>query len=199
LYGKRDYLKLAERHKRNKLLSSIALFVIALGCACLFYNGYTHSQEDYHIKPTDISILKGQLTNKAKITSNKSSKSIHIKLKEFPGFDFVVSGKYYSTVAASSYVAGVAMGDTLYIGVLSSEYHKKITEDTPLGFWDKHLNYPSIAIYSLSDSDTEYFNVSNYNNHHRQGTSNNMIWFFLATVGFFVFCGVQEVKEYMRY
>lgn len=195
--AKRSLEKQLSIYRRKKLWSSFFLFTIAVAWLCGTYYLYTHKNDT--IASSDLVLLMDEVSNTPEITKGaKGSRSIHIRLKRYSEFDFRLSGDSYRASSAGSYVANVKIGDTVYIGILNSDYRMKIAKDTTLDFWEKTVDYTTIPVYDLSDTRNSYLNVADYNIYHKEN-SEWPFWVLLCLGTACFFFGVQELKEYIRH
>ncbi len=195
--AKRSLEKQRAIYRQNKKWSSFFLFVIA--ATCLYATSYFYSHKNDAITPSDLVLLMDEVSNTPEITKGaKGSRSIDIRLKKHSEFNFRLSGDSYRASSASSYVANVKLGDTVYVGILDSDYRMKIAKDTTLSFWEKSMGYNTIPVYDLSDTSRSYLDIADYNICHKE-SSEVPFWVFLCIGTACFFFGVQEVKEYIRH
>lgn len=199
MYGQPEPQRLAQRYKRSKLVIIPILGVAAVACLYFAFYLYIHRNEDRQVAPVTLTTISGRLAAKPEITKYKRRSSIHISLQGVPQFDFVIGNDAYKSTDASAYLANVKKGDKVWLGISSSNYHTKIKEDEPLGFWQKHSHYEHIAVYSLSDCNQWYLRTENYNAQVVGKRDSFAVWAVLVLAGFFIYTTLQEVREYLKY
>lgn len=194
---KRSLEKQRAIYRRKKLWSSFFLLTISVAWLCGTYYLYTHKNDV--VTSSDLVLLMDEVSNTPEITKGaKGSRSIDIRLKKHSEFNFRLSGDSYRASSAGSYVANVKLGDTVYVGILNTDYRKKIIKDTTLSFWEKSVDYTTIPVYDLSDTSKSYLNVADYNIYHKEN-SEWPFWVLLCLGTACFFFGVHEVKEYIRH
>ncbi|POY35000.1 hypothetical protein C3K47_17230 [Solitalea longa] len=170
--------------KRNNLYYSIGSSLIG---ALLFYGAYnSYLKKDKQLSYNELSKISSVIINQPEITKgSKGSKSIKIKLKDYPNFDFDINGVAFSSTYVDDYINYVNTGDTLNVYILKDEYLKKITKEKKLNFFDKTVNYQFISVYGLTDAQKIYLSLSSYNETNQKDNEEG-IWLFLGLGIFFV-------------
>ena len=159
-----------------------------MGGLFLYAAKHFYTTKDNGIKYSDIYAITDAIINKAEIEiGSKGSRSIRIKLKSYPLFNFDIAGISYYATNSSDYVANVKIGDTLSLDILKDEYQMKLSKEIPLVFWDKSVNYSFISVYGLRDKNNTYLTVSDYNNDYKSDTP-IVIWLF-GLAGLFMLGG----------
>jgi hypothetical protein len=173
-----------KQHNRRVTYVYVIAFAI-IGIALLYGTYYTNSKIGTELTDDDLTTITDVITNKPEITKGrKGHRSIDIKLKSYPEFDFDVSGISYKATYASHYADEVKTGDSLTLQILTSEYEGKLLKTKPLGFWAKHSHYYNIDVYGLSDAKNTYLKVSNYNIE-KDDDRSFVFWFLLVLGAFF--------------
>jgi len=194
--GKQDLL--GRLHKQSKIYKIAGLTLALAAVLYLAYYSHSHLSNNVYIAPNDLTIIGDQVVNEPAISGSKTSKSIHINLNGYPQFEFTLNDSYGAT-AAKKYVNNVVVGDSIWVGVSTTEYRQKITEDMPLLFWEKHCNYKFISVYSLRDTSRQYLTLAKYNSYRQQHPPFSIAWVLLLVAAVIVVTIVQDAKEYMRY
>ncbi len=96
----------------------------------------------------------GRINNKPEIRHSKSVSCLHIKLEDYPDFEFGVY--FHSTQLEERFVAIAGRGDTVSIYVTAEEYFKKIEKTRQLDFFEKIIDYDFIPAYGLKYENTVY-------------------------------------------
>lgn len=198
-YSKPEPEQLAQRYKRSKLIKIPLLGLAAAACLYFAFNLYTHIHEDAQVDPAKLFTISGYLAEKPEITKYKRYRSIHVSLKGKPQFNFTINDDAYNATDAAAYLANVGLGHKVWLGITNADYHKKITEDEPLTFWEKHHNYEYIPIYALSDKNRWYLRTEKYNAQVVGERDSFGVWVVLAIACFFVYTTLQELREYLKY
>jgi hypothetical protein len=176
---RRDFAREKKWSRRNNLYYAIGFTI--LGGLFLYLGYHYYMTKDEEIIYSDLHTIRDVITNKAEIhKGSKGSKSIQIRLKSYPPFNFDIDGLAYSATYASEYVANVKVGDTLYVEVLKEEYEMKLSKEKPLGFWDKTVNYSFIRVYELRDKNRIYLSLSGYNEEHKSDVLFGILLYGLA-------------------
>jgi len=133
----------------------LGLICIVVGLFFLFLasNSYKNLTE---IKQIEITTLKQKIVSKIEIlTGSKGSKSLKIKLQQYPDFDFQVIGSAYSAALIDKFISNVKTGDTLLVDIKKDEFRMKLTKEDRLGFFDKMIDYKFILVYGLRDKNNK--------------------------------------------
>jgi hypothetical protein len=159
----RDLQKQDRRSRRNNLYLAVGLTIV--GGLFLYSASLIYSRGDVEINSSQLQTITDTITSTAEIgkSSKKSSRSIHIKLKSFPAFNFNISGNAYYAMRTNDYIANVKVGDMITLSIMKDDYQMKLTKEKPLGFWDKTVNYSSIYVYELLDRKNTYLSLQGYN------------------------------------
>lgn len=179
----RDLQRQTSWFRRNNLYYAFGYTIV--GGLFLYASYHFYLTIDNEIKYSKLHTVTDVITNKAEIVKgSKSSRSIRIKLKSYPSFNFDIAGNGYSATYSLDYVSNVKIGDTLSVDIMKDEYQIKITKEKQPGFWDKTVNYSFISVYGLRDKNNSYLILSDYNNEHKSDKPIG-IWLF-GLVGLFV-------------
>lgn len=162
--------------KENKQYS---IAFILIGLIFLFITAkYYESKE---LSSSDISIVKGHLSEPLKIERGRRSKTLIIKLSEFPEFNFRVGGMVLSETYYDDLMKDFDRGQALEFAVEKDVYDKKITKKTKLTFWDLIFHYDKIYVVEIIDNDFKYLSLEDYNKAHN--TNNKWILGFFGLLG----------------
>ena len=141
--------------------------ILTLLASYIAFRYYTRNDDG--VAESDLTALTDILTSEVKIVSGpKGAKSIDIRLKKHPGFDFEIDGLAFQATHSDNFINQVKTGDTVSIDILTDDYEKKIAGRKPLTFWDKTVNYGFIPVYGLRHRGTGYLNVEEYNRASRE-------------------------------
>ncbi len=172
----RDIKKQNNWYRRNRLFYTIGFLTI--GSVFLYASYHSFLKKDRQIQYSELHTVTDIITNKAEIKKgSKGSRSIVIKLKSYPYFNFEISANGYSATNKSDYVSNVKIGDTLHLDIMKDEYQMKLSGEKQPGFWDKTVNYHLIHIYELRDKNNTYLSLSGYNKELKEDASFG-IWLF---------------------
>ncbi|HLP52379.1 MAG TPA: hypothetical protein VK154_15935 [Chitinophagales bacterium] len=174
IYGNYDLLKAMLTHgvKRDKAREKamqrrgtlvVALCILAMG---LFLTGIALATYNGPTPPPPypmLNLLSGTITNRAEISKGaKGSRSVHIKLLEYPDFDFIITGYMYRAMHVENYVENVQPLDTLELQLGYDEMQMKLTRQKEPDFWAKHFDYFHIPVYGLQDKAYIYLSPTDY-------------------------------------
>ncbi len=168
--------------KENKQYSFV---FILIGIICLFITAKSYNNKK--LSSSDISIVKGHLSEPLKIERRRSSKTLVIKLNEFPEFNFRVSGMALSETYYDDLMKDFNRGQKLEFAVEREVYDKKISKKTKLKFWDLIFHYDKIHVVEIIDNDFKYLSLEDYNRVH--STNNNWIIVFFGLLGLLLTTG----------
>lgn len=192
-YGYRNVEKeqLIERKKGKR--ASIILFSIgvALLSLCMFFY-FKKPKPD--IVSAQLKMISGLLDNEPKvIKGSKGERSLELELKNYPEFEFKISGSTFSATYAEDFVNNVKIGDSIFLNIDSAEYGKKISNTIPLGFFDKTVGYKHIGVIEFASGPYTYLSLEDYNIAHK-GNNTQLILFLLIMGLFFTGLGVFSFK-----
>ncbi len=149
---------------RKKRAKTLAALFISVGIIFLFIFFYQFMSKNKALTPADITTLKEVITSDVRITKgSKGSRSICLDLMHYPDFNFEINNTTFKATAADDFVANVRTGDTIEVEIATDEYQMKLTKEKELGFFDKTVNYRTIAIYGLRDKNRAYLLLAGYN------------------------------------
>lgn len=158
---KRDKVREKAMQRRGTLAVAFCILVMGMfltGVALVAYNG-TNPPPPYPM----LNRLSGTITNHAEISKGaKGSRSVHIRLLEYPDFDFIITGYMYGAMHVENYVDGVQPLDTLELQLGYDEMQMKLTHQKEPDFWAKHFDYFRIPVYGLQDKKHLYLSPADY-------------------------------------
>ncbi|MDH4471503.1 MAG: hypothetical protein QE487_02790 [Fluviicola sp.] len=114
------------------------------------------------IQPSEITTVKGVILNNAEITRVRTSRSIRIKIKEAPRYEFVIGYPHIDVTTTRQYVNEVTRFDTIELDILTTEYQAKISQTAPLKMMDR-IGFYSIQVYGLREGNVSFLNLADYN------------------------------------
>ena len=150
---------------KTPLIGKIIIVCIAVFFICflfLLFNMFLHRNDA--INYNELSQISGHVTNKIEVSKTaRGSRSIHIRLDNYPEFSFGISGVACDATDDEKLIENVKIGDELTLKINTDEYEKKITKRKELGFFDKYSDYIHIGVYELRDNNYTYLSLDNYN------------------------------------
>jgi hypothetical protein len=116
------------------------------------------------VKENELVQITGILNNQPTIeTASEGGPWVPIKLKEFPGFRFNVSGTTYSALKAKKFVRNAHLGDTLTLDILKHDFDTKIRQIESPRFSEKIINYKFIQPFSIMVHGEVYMSLEDVN------------------------------------
>ncbi|WP_432670857.1 hypothetical protein [Flavobacterium sp. SM2513] len=207
LYTNFDFIKrkLKNNKPQNRFLreqldrkeqTQFTFFFIAIGCVFIWYA--VDAYQDKQITRTDISIVKGHLLENIEIKKSRRSRTLIIKLKEYPEYEFKI-GSLFLRETASGYLRDTyKKGDELKFAIETTDYEKKIAKTQSLSSWDYIFHYHSIAIVEVTEDDFDYLSLENYNKANNSNTLGIMLFFGAFGVSFTAFGFVRLRKKLLK-
>ncbi|KAA5536740.1 hypothetical protein F0919_03455 [Taibaiella lutea] len=187
------------KEKEIKLRNTrrIGYVLLALGVLILILTGcWAVKKEDPDLTSVDIRLVTDVLDNDPYIIKgSKGARSIEIQLKSYPEFTFNISGAAYKAMYAEDYVNTVKRGDSVFIGIKTADYNKKIIRTEPLNFWDKTIKCNSIDVIELADVSSEYLALRDYNAAHHNNSKTTGVVFMLILGLFFITLGLVTLRS----
>lgn len=166
----------------NKINDRLKVFY---GVVALIIAWYFHVSKEDKISYSDLHNITDVITNKTELIDRpKKDPYIIIQLKSYPAFSFRIDGDALQATRVKRYLKQVNVGDTLNLDILIDDYQTKISKEKESGFWDGIFDDSEIDVYGLSDSNTTYLDVLDYNVE-RKGTHEGIV-LFLGFMGFIV-------------
>ena len=161
----------------------------------LTFLGITAKNYEYKkLSSSDISIVKGHLSEPLKLERGRRSKTLIIKLNEFPEFNFRVGGMSLSETYYEDLMKDFNKGQLLEFAIENKDYDKKISKTTELTFWDLIFHYDKIHIVEIIDNDFKYLSLEDYNRVHN--TNNKWLLGFFGIFGLLLTTG--GIVTYIR-
>lgn len=193
--------KLKNNKPQNKFLrdqldrkeqNQFTFFFIAIG---IIFMGYALAAfQEKEISRTDISIVKGHLSENIAIKKSKNSSTLIITLDEHPEYEFKIGSFILQETASGNLMTTYQKGDELQFAIEKEAYEKKITKTQNLSAWDLMFHYHSIPIVEVAEDDFVYLSLENYN---KACYNNNLgiILFFGAVGVFFTAFGFVRLRK----
>lgn len=190
----RDLDRQRQWFRNNDIYFGIGMLIV--GSVFLLGAYYSSLSKDKIINTKDLHQISGITISKPeKDTSSRSSGRIRVKLSEYPAFHFDISRDMFATEKDYDYIQTINIGDTLVLNITKEEYETKLTKDKPLGFWDKTVNYPIVAVYGLRDKNRSLLNLSGYNAEAMKDKGAGL-WFFgfigLSLIGYGIYLFMKQ-------
>jgi hypothetical protein len=180
-----------ELNLKEKQQYFFAFILIGLIFLYISAKNYDYKQ----LSSSDISIVKGHLSEPLKIeTGRRSSKTLIIKLNEFPEFNFRIGDMALRETYYQDLIKDFNEGEVLAFAIEKDVYDKKISKKIELTYWDMIFHYDKIHVVEIIDNNFKYLSLEDYNRVHHT----NDKWFF----GFFgvfglllIFGGIAIYKK----
>jgi hypothetical protein len=150
---------------------------------------YLLGQRTADIRPTELSPVSGTLAKNLKVDISGKHNDIYqvyLHLVEYPGFTFRVSnGAGYKSIYPSAHqlIMDVMKGDSITLNIFTDVAKRKLSNELPLRFFDKTLEYRFIDVYGIKHNNISYFNLETYNIIHRG--SDQSTGYIIAIIAFF--------------
>ena len=143
--------------------------------------------------------VTSRITNEVKIhKGSKNSRSIKLKIADYPDFSFDLDGIAYSVTDKEAFVEDFVEGDNIQMQIAKDQYHKKLTREWELDFWDKSVNYRLISIYGLRGNGKDYLTLTDINEA-KQADGKLGFWLLLAFATFIFGAGIYTLNERRKY
>ncbi|UII20548.1 hypothetical protein [Fulvivirga ligni] len=120
------------------------------------------------------------------------------KLQILSIFGFIKSVVAYSAANKEAFVKDFAEGDAVQILISKDQFHKKLTKEQELDFWDKSVNYRYISIYGLRGKGKEYLTLEDFNKA-KQADGKLGFWLLLIFATFMFGTGIYMLHERWKY
>jgi len=180
-----------ELNLKEKQQYFFAFILIGLIFLYISAKNYDYKQ----LSSSDISIVKGHLSEPLKIeTGRRSSKTLIIKLNEFPEFNFRIGDMALRETYYQDLIKDFNEGEVLAFAIEKDVYDKKISKKIELTYLDMIFHYDKIHVVEIIDNNFKYLSLEDYNRVHHT----NDKWFF----GFFgvfglllIFGGIAIYKK----
>jgi hypothetical protein len=166
----RKILKNVPRNKLNKNREKTIEKAFLIGSVLLFLYGiYSFYYESVNYIIDKDSLVEVAFTLEKKPTISKG-KNPHLALpiKEFPNFDFHVSGAFYKASEKVVFVKNTEGGEIIYLTLNKEEYEQKLTHQSTLTFWNEHFNFFNVKIYGARTDKLVCLTTNTYINAQRQ-------------------------------
>jgi hypothetical protein len=187
-----DYVSEARSVKQFYKYYALATFLF--GCLCFWGSYHFYATKDSKLTFDQLTSITSIITTKPEISkSAKGHRSIQFELKDYPNFEFQLSGVNYSATFVDDFVSNVNLNDTVSLDITTDEYKKKLSKEKELSYLDKSVNYRFIYIYGLRANQNTYLSLSDYNieNNSDRGLG---IWFCGLLGIFFTVMAIYQLK-----
>ncbi len=154
----------------------------------LVFLGITAKNYEYkNLSSSDISLVKGHVSEPLKIQKERRSETLIIKLSEFPEFNFRVAGMSLDETYYEDLMNDFHIGQTLEFAIRKEDYDKKIAKTSSLTIWELIFHYDNIHIVEIVDNDFKYLSLEDYNRVHN--SNNKSILGFFGILGLLLTLG----------
>ena len=165
--------------------------VVFLFCAFIFF-------QITEINSSEIIVIGDIASNKIElIKGRKNSSKILIKIKNYPEFNFQISGASLRETYSQDLINDINVGDSIFLGISKVEYRKKLMKIDSLSLSDKYFHYEIIDVESVKSKTFEYLSLSDNN----IGRKDNKYWgfAFLGIAGLIMLAiGLTMFNEYQK-
>lgn len=171
-------------HYQNRLKSGLGFFTFGFLYFCFAFNAMVLKKGEM-IQSSQLSAVEGTIMDEIEIIKSGKRRTIYsidIELQEYPKFVFSLGNIQYRSTDVGELISNVHKGDKVSIYILKDQYHKKITNEIPMTFWDKTIAYRTIYIYGISDSSRNYFSLEDYNLE-KEADRTSRVNYFIFTFG----------------
>lgn len=183
--------------KRNALQFAIGFMI--LGSLFYFWSFHVYQNRNKTYETDGMEWVTSRIINEVKIhKGSKNSRSIKLKIADYPDFTFDLDGVAYSTANKQAFVEDFAKGDDVQIQITKDQFYKKLTKKWKLDFWDKSVNYRLISIYGLRGKGNDYLTLTDFNRA-KQADSKLGFWLLLGFSTFIFGAGIYTMNERRNY
>jgi hypothetical protein len=161
--------KLKHQLRTDNKVTIAVLAVFAMLCV---YVAIT-LQDDYNSHaPVLLGTVTGVLDSEPEviISGRHKSRSIEIKLKEYPGFDFVINDLAMKATDAQAFVTYARRGYPIQLTIPVADYEAKFAYLRQPTFWEKHMDYYHVDVAGFKDSRHTYLDPVRLNSLHTDHT-----------------------------
>ncbi|SHM59166.1 hypothetical protein SAMN05444360_11458 [Chryseobacterium carnipullorum] len=142
-----------------------------------------------------ITEIKGILKETEINKGRRGSKSLTIKLNEYPEINFMIGTIAIKQTYLQEFMNENKSGDSIVLFIENKEYKRKILKSEKIPFPENYLYKDNIGIVEIHNKNTEYLSLNNYNKEHRD--NNYLAIVFFGGFGLLMlFVGIKGVKYY---
>lgn len=174
--GKSENLVLKKQieKKLNKIVSItfFAIGLIILGVGINFY-------DNNKLIKDNLATVKGHLSEGIELTHSRRSRSLNIRLIEYPAFKFQIGSLALKETYAKDLMNDYNSGEEIQFEIEKSEYDKKISHTKKTTFADSVFHFKTINIVQVAGPTFTYLSLANYNEKHHSNNISSSIFFGL--------------------
>lgn len=144
----------------------------------------------------NITEIKGILKENIKIKrGNRGSKTLIIRLKEYPEIKFVIGSIAIDQTYTHELMSENKQHDTLCFFIENKEFRRKILRSEKVPFPENYLRNNTISIVEIHKNNLQYLKIDDYNKAHQKNTYLTIAFFgFIGVLMLFV--GMKGVRYY---
>jgi hypothetical protein len=138
--------------------------VICFACFLVLAPFYFMYQSKYFtIDKNTLIEIPLTIAQKPHITiGSKGSNGLSVTIKEYPKFNFNISGVAYSASNSSDFVQNTEGGNKVYLLFDKEEYQQKLSKEKEVTFWNKYFSYYKIDVYGIRDEKRTCLTLEDY-------------------------------------
>ncbi len=140
---------------------------------------YTYSNKDVIIKPTDLTTITATISENPKIEKGRSSRTINLKLKEYPKYKFKISGVRFEIAESYAIISELNVNDKIEVDILTDTFEKKVSKKKPLTFLEKSINYSQIKVNGLRRNEKIYLRLDDINYKETKSSKSEFLIFLI--------------------
>lgn len=183
--------------KRNALQFAVGFMI--LGGLFYYWSFHVYQNKSETYGTDEMEWVNSRIMNEVKIhKGSKNRRSIKLKIADYPDFTFNLDGVAYSVTNKESFLEDLVEGDYVQILITKDQFHKKLTKEWKLDFWDKSVNYRFISIYGLRGNGKDYLTLTDFNQAN-QADGKLGFWLILAFATFIFGAGIYFLNERRKY
>lgn len=184
----------SEKIWAHKFYRRFGIVLIAIGVLFILGMVLVNSKRDERITSNHLTTIQGTIAEPLKISRNKSSRWLNIKLKEYPKFVFELRGDRFHASRSDAIITEIFPGNQVEIDIFTDTYEKKITKTKEMTFSDKTMYYNQITVNGLKKSDEIYL-ASNSINIVQEKKSTGGNWMILFVGLAFAGSGIYYITK----
>lgn len=185
------YNQTTNKSDKNKVLENIIIYSFL--SICIFGLLYFYKKsEEFEVDKDSLVSIELTLDNKPAIKSgSKGSKSLELSIREYPDFQFNISGFAYKATQISNLVENTEGGSQVILTIEKEDYLQKLIQTKELTFWKKYFSYRNISVYGIKDKKLTYLSVAGYEAENRDDYK----WCVFGILGFLLYFGYVAWDE----
>jgi hypothetical protein len=180
----------------RKEYNQFTFFFIAIGRGFIWFA--LNAFQNENTTRTTIYIVKGHLAENIQLVKSKNSRSLIVKLEEYPEYEFKIGSLILLETASGSLMNTYKKGDELKFAIEKTDYEKKIVKNQELSAWDLLFHYHTIAIVEVAETDFVYLSLENYNKAINSNNLGIVLFFGAFGISFTAFGFVRLRKKRLK-